>query len=98
MSVRPITVAEETKAFGHSFVNIISLFGASQGLLMFLHRSRIPFRSNWFAAPGSFGIFTFAVFGGYIAGGAIGMAAFSDWELLRLAYAHKADQQMRIEG
>ena len=44
MSVRPITVAEETKAFGHPFVNIISLFGASQGLLMFLHRSRIPFK------------------------------------------------------
>ena len=40
MSVRPVPVGEETKAFGHPFVNIYSTFGATQGLLVYLHRTR----------------------------------------------------------
>lgn len=91
MSVRPISVGEETKAFGHPWVNIMSLFGASQGLLIYLHRHRIPFTSNWFATPGSKGVFAFLVVGGYLAGGAVAMAGFSDHTLARLANAHKQD-------
>lgn len=53
MSVKPITVGEEIKAYGHPFVNIFSLFGGLQGTLIFLHRQRIPLRSNWFAHPGA---------------------------------------------
>lgn len=78
MSVRPITVAEETKAYGHPFVNIFSLFGASQGLLIYLHRHQIPFRSNWLASPGTPGKFLFLVLGGYLVGGCVAMAAFTD--------------------
>ena len=89
MSVRPISVGEETKAFGHPFVNILSLFGASQGMLMYLHRHRIPITSNWFAAPGSPAGFGLLVVGGYLIGGGIAMAAFSDWPLVRLALSHQ---------
>ena len=91
MSVRPISVGEETKAFGHPWVNIMSLFGGSQGLLIYLHRHRIPFTSNWFANPGSVGVFAFLVAGGYLTGGLVAMAGFSDWSLVRLAQSHKQD-------
>ncbi len=85
MSVRPLSVGEETKAFAHPWVNIFSLFGASQGVLIYLHRHRIPFQSNWFAAPGRPSVFLFLVGAGYLAGGGVAMAAFSDWSLVRLA-------------
>lgn len=98
MSVRPITVSEESKAFGHPFVNILSLFGASQGLLIYLHRLRIPVTSNWFAAPGSVGLFGFLVFGGYLFGGAVGMAAYTDWSLARLAFSHDKDRKNLTDG
>ena len=93
MSVRPVTVGEETKAFGHPFVNIFSVFGGLQGALMFLHRRRIPFQSNWFAAPGSLPVFAVFGLGGYLSGGFLGMALFSDWNLVRLTIQHKEDKQ-----
>jgi len=86
MSVRPITVGEETKAFGHPFVNIFSVFGGLQGVLIFLRRRRIPVQSNWFAAPGSLGVFSVLVLGGFLTGGFVAMAGFSDWEIIRLAH------------
>ncbi len=98
MSVRPITVGEETKAFGHPFVNIFSVFGGLQGVLMFLHRRRIPVQSNWFAAPGSLGVFSVLVLGGFLTGGFVAMAGFSDWEIIRLAHQHKLDKQLNVEG
>ena len=88
MSARPITVSEEIKAKAHPWVNILSLFGGTQGLLIYLHRQRIPFRSNWLASPGSPSRFAVFALGGYLVGGVIGMAAFSDWELLRLYARH----------
>jgi len=98
MSVRPITVGEETKAYGHPFVNILSLFGGMQGLLIFLNRRRIPITSNWFATPGSFPVFAILVFGGYLTGGAVAMAGFTDWTLLRLSLSHAHDKALVTEG
>ena len=43
MSVRPVTVGEETFAMGHPWINILSTYGALQGVLTFLYRRRIPF-------------------------------------------------------
>lgn len=99
MSVRPITVGEETKAFGHPFVNILSIFGASQGLLVYLHRTRIPVSANWFGAPGAhpYGLVALLLLG-YVGGGALGMAAFSDWNLVRLANAHRRDRVLLTDG
>ncbi len=94
MSVRPISVGEETKAFGHPWVNILSLFGASQGLLVYLHRHRIPITANWFAAPGRASVLAFLVAGGYITGGVIGMVGFSDWSLARIAHIHHKDLEL----
>ncbi len=98
MSVRPVTVGEETKAFGHPFVNIFSTFGGLQGALMFLHRRRIPFQSNWFAAPGSLPVFLGLVLGGYLTGGFIGMAAFSDWDIIRLVQSHRQDKLLLTDS
>ena len=88
MSARPITVSEEIKAKGHPWVNILSIFGATQGMLTYLHRQRVPFRSNWLAPPGSPFKFGILVFGGFYVGGLIGVAAFTDWELIRLYKRH----------
>ena len=98
MSVRPVSVGEEIKAFGHPWVNILSLFGATQGLLVYLHRNRIPVTSNWFAAPGRPSLFVFLVVGGYITGGTIAMAAFSDWSLIRLVESHRQDNALLTDS
>ena len=98
MSVRPITQSEEIKAKGHPFVNIFAIFGASQGLLVYLHRHRIPLRSNWLAAPGSPFKFSLLVFGGYLAGGALAIVLFSDAELLRLHQRHIEDKLTIADG
>lgn len=98
MSVRPVSVGEEIKAFGHPWVNIMSLFGASQGLLVYLHRHRIPITANWFAAPGRPSILAFLVVGGYIAGGSLAMAAFSDWSLIRLVESHRQDASLLTDS
>ncbi len=88
MSVRPITVSEETKAYGHPWVNIFALMGASQGTLTFLHLKRIPFRSNWFEHPGTIPLFLGLTVGGFLVGGFGAGQVFNDWELVRLAQQH----------
>jgi len=98
MSVRPITVSEEKKATGHPWVNIFALFGALQGTLTFLHSQRVPFRSNWFAHPGSLPRFLLLSAGGFVGGGFTAMALFTDWELFRLYKSHRIDAQLLIEG
>ena len=98
MSVRPVPVGEETKAFGHPFVNIFSLFGGLQGALMFLHRRRIPVQSNWFATPGSLPVFTALVLGGFLTGGFVAVAAFSDWNIIRLVHSHRQDKVLNTDS
>jgi len=93
MSVRPVTVGEEIYAKGHPWINILSTYGALQGVLSFLYRRRIPFQSNWLAAPGSLPVFAVFVLGGYLGGGFLGMALFSDWNIIRLTMQHKEDKQ-----
>jgi hypothetical protein len=98
MSVRPITITEEYKAKGQPFVNILAVFGGTQGLLMYLNRMKIPITENWFQPPGGVGRFSFFVVGGFIAGGLIGMAAFTDRPLLRLYYSHQRDIILTVDG
>ena len=98
MSVRPITVAEETKAYGHPWINVFCIFGATQGLLTYMHRHRIPFQSNWFAAPGSPAGLIGATLGGFLIGGGIAMGVFSDWSLVRLSQQHKQDSILNVDG
>ena len=98
MSVRPITRGEEFKAIGHPFGGYLSVLGASQGLLTYLHRHRIPFSSNWFAAPGSPGKLIFFVVGGYVIGRAAGDIIFSDSALLRLRARHLEDERHNVES
>ncbi len=93
MSVRPVTVGEETYAKGHPWINILSTYGALQGVLSFLYRRRIPFQSNWLATPGSLPVFAVFVLGGYLGGGLLGMGLFSDWNIIRLTMQHKEDKQ-----
>jgi hypothetical protein len=93
MSVRPVTVGEETYAKGHPWINILSTYGALQGVLAFLYRRRIPFQSNWLATPGSLPVFAVFVLGGYLGGGLLGMGLFSDWNIIRLTMQHKEDKQ-----
>ena len=86
MSVRPITVSEEIKAGGHPFTNIFALFGGLQGILVYLHLSKIPVTSNWFAKPhGSFGRFLFLAGGGYVFAGSLALFFYTDHALLRLS-------------
>ena len=92
MSVRPITFSEENKAFGHPWVNIFATFGATQGLLLYLHRNRIPITTNWFAPPGSLLKFVVLVGGGYLFGGFVAIGFFADRELLRLHRRHLEDK------
>lgn len=98
MSVRPITVGEETKAYGHPFVNILSIFGGTQGLLIYLNRTRIPLRANWFPNGQGRGLFLTLVLGGYLTGGFVAMGAFSDWNIVRLAQQHKRDRDLNVEA
>lgn len=98
MSVRPVTVGEETFAFGHPWINILSTYGALQGVLTFLYRRRIPFQSNWFATPGSLPVFAVFVLGGYLGGGLIGMGVFSDWNIIRLTMQHREDKSRLTDG
>jgi hypothetical protein len=93
MSVRPVTVGEEIYAKGHPWINILSTYGALQGVLSFLYRRRIPFQSNWLATPGSLPVFAVFVLGGYLGGGLLGMGLFSDWNIIRLTMQHKEDKQ-----
>lgn len=88
MSVRPISVSEETKAMGHPFVNLFALFGASQGLLIYLHRKRVPVTANLIATPGSAAAVLVLMGGGYLVGGGIALSIFADWNLVRLANQH----------
>ena len=88
MSVRPVTVGEEIKASGHPFVNILATFGGLQGLLIYLNRHRIPITQNWFAAPGSVYRAAFFIGGGFLVGGFVGIAAFSDPSIRRLVRQH----------
>lgn len=97
MSVRPVSVSEETKAFGHPFVNIFSLFGLTQGLLIYLNRTRIPVTQNWFSV-GHPALFGALVLGGYFVGGAVAMGVYSDWNVVRLMQRHKEDQDLLVEG
>lgn len=98
MSVRPLTVSEENKGYAHPWINIFCIFGASQGAIMYLHRHRIPFQSNWFAAPGSPAGLVLMTLGGFLVGGGIAMAAFTDWHLVRLAQQHKKDAMVIADG
>lgn len=98
MSVRPITVSEEIKAKGHPFVNILATFGGLQGLLIYLNRHNIPITQNWFAQPGSLLRFSVLVGGGFVVGGLVGMAAFTDWDLLRLHFQHEQDKRLLVHG
>lgn len=98
MSVRPITVSEETHAYGHPFVNSFAVMGGLQGVLIYLHRSRIPVQSNWFPNSGSFKFFAFLSVGGYLTGGLLALAFYSDSNLIRLAQSHKKDLANNIEA
>ena len=98
MSVRPITVSESTKAFGHPFANIFAVFGGLQGMLFFLHIHRIPFKSNWFAQAGTFPRFAVLTFGGFFLSGFAATFMFKDDELLRLHRQHKRDKSLMIDG
>lgn len=89
MSVRPITVSEETHAYGHPFVNAFAVLGGLQGVLVYLHRSRIPVQSNWFPNTGSFKLFAVLAAGGYLGGGLLALAFYTDKDLLRLAKSHQ---------
>ena len=98
MSVRPVTQAEELKAYGHPFVNIFPLFGASQGILTFLHLQRIPFKSNWFIHTGTTGRFLVLSVGGFFVGGIAGLMLFNGWDTIRLLHAHKLDSVHLVHG
>jgi len=98
MSVRPITVSEEDKAFGDPIVGLISLMGGLQGVLMYLNKTKAPFRSNWAAAPGSPFTLAFFLLGGYFGSMGVAYLVFKDDGLLRLYYTHRKDLALQTAG
>ena len=97
MSVRPVSWSDEAHATGHPWVNGLALFGGLQGMLMYLHRYRMPINQNWFGKPGGMFPFGFYVVGGYLVGGVVAMAFFSDWDTIRLIKSHRKDAALMIE-
>ena len=96
MSVRPISVGEELKGEARPFTGIFALMGASQGLLIHLHRHRLRVNQNWFSvAPVGL---TVMMVGGFLVGTGVSVALFADWNLIRLANTHKRDQMMVADG
>ena len=98
MSVRPLSVGELYYSQGGPLPKILGFFGATQGMLVYLHRHRIPFNQNWFGAPGSPGKFLLFVVGGTVGGYLLGYQLFKDPELIRLSIRHQRDQRLEIEG
>jgi hypothetical protein len=80
-------------------VNIFAVFGATNGILTYLHRTRIPINQNWFAKPaGSVPIFMVMTGGGYLVGGLVGLYLFRDPALLRLQKRHTEDIKLNTAG
>lgn len=98
MSVKPITVSEETKAYGHPFVNAFAIMGGLQGALIYLHRMRIPVQQNWFPNSGSFKLFAVLTVGGFIGSGLAASAFYNDWNLIRIAQIHNRDRKLLVES
>ena len=68
MSVRPISVGEELKGQAQPWVGVFSIFGLSQGALLFLNRFKINPRSNWVASPGTAPVLALYLLGGLVIG------------------------------
>lgn len=73
-------------------------FGTTQGVLAYLHRYRLPFRSNWLAAPGSAPIFLLYTAAAFHLSGLAGQYIFADQGLRRLKEFHEEDKAHIVEG
>ena len=85
MSVRPVTESEKRQAYGQPWTGFLMAMGASQGLLTHLKYHGTSVHHSW--APNGFARFTLPVFvlGGAALGFTLGVHAFGDAELRRLA-------------
>ena len=66
--------------------------------MVYLHRARIPITHNWFAIRANAPVFFALVVGGYIGGGLLGVAGFSDWRLIGLYKSHLEDKAHLVHG
>eukprot|EP00347_Sterkiella_histriomuscorum_P011884 403370731 len=98
MSVRPITLSEEERAFGSPYSEAFTILGFTQGVLYYLHVTKSPFKSNWFANPRNIPLFAALVVGGSFGGQALGMLLFGDKELRRLHLIHSREQKLLLAG
>ncbi len=75
----------------------MSMFGASQGLLLYFHVRAQPATAPWFTTKACYGRLGLMMIGGYIVGGTIGYLAFKEPALQRLDKSHDADVAPRFE-
>ena len=99
MSYRPITQAEARRGVGAPFSDALSLFGLTQGVLVFLHHNKLALKSQWFASnPVLVPVFFAYCIGGMAAGMAGGYFIFGDAGLRRLDLSHKNDSTLTLGG
>ena len=98
MSVRPITESEERLALGNPISSFMALFGASQGLLTHLRMNGLNVHANW--CPTTFAKISLPLLvgGGLVAGFGLGVFAFGDLQLVRLANQHRIDRMQQVES
>ena len=92
MSVRPITESERRLALGNPVSSFMALFGASQGLLTHLRMNGVSVHTHWCPTPFAKISLPLLVGGGFVAGMGLGVFAFGDMQLVRLAAQHRIDR------
>lgn len=95
MSVRPITVSEQSLAYGAPWTGWLALLGASQGMITHLRFHNTTLNGAW--VPNKLARMTLPVFvvGGAGVGVGLAVSFFGDAGLRRLAAHHEQDRAYR---
>ena len=96
MSVRPITQAEELKAYGSPWKQLGGLFFGLQGVITYLHWNKLHAGVNMIPNTRAFIQLLLLGGGGYLVGSLLGYTFFGDQELMRLYRTHWLDQRIKV--
>ena len=99
MSVRPLSKSEQKLSDGAPVSGIVSLIGASQGLLMHLRYNNLTISSkNLMPTPFAKATLPAFVIGGYFAGYSLGYLGYGDETFRRLKKSHARDYAYKVES
>ena len=99
MAVRPLTKGEENLSTGEPVTTLLSVFGASQGVLTHLRMNGLTIGAkNLMPTPFAKATLPAFIIGGWLAGSVAGFQFFGDSQLRRLLIRHEQDRLMRTSA